>query len=267
MDNNTVDFQAEYNEFWGKGYIIVRNAFNKSEMDVLRVNINTNQKMRAHYKMIEKNVENGERSSFSTIFVWNDTSGNDCFSLATRSNKILDRLEYYFKDDVYDYHNKVPLKYPGMIGFPYHQDYGYWYEMGNLYPDMATCFIAIDDSRKENGCLRILESTHKLGRIDHPTLNGIEHERLVEIKKRFKEVYVELDSGDFVIFHCNTLHGSADNCSDKTRLSLIGTYNTKHNDPYEIAHGHPRFQKQEKMYKKITYDTAKNMPDFELMHK
>jgi hypothetical protein len=35
-----------------------------------------------------------------------------------------------------------------------HQDYGYWYQNGFLYPDFATAFIALDPSIRANGCLQ-----------------------------------------------------------------------------------------------------------------
>ena len=39
--------------------------------------------------------------------------------------------------------------------FVWHQDYGYWYMNGCLYPDMGTAFIAIDRCDEENGCLQV----------------------------------------------------------------------------------------------------------------
>jgi len=48
-------------------------------------------------------------------------------------------------------------------------------------------------------------------------------------------------------------------------LALIGTYNTKHNDPYKLAHGYPGFSKQEIMYKEITHNDMGKLPNFELM--
>jgi len=256
--------EDEYCDFWEKGYVIVRNAFEQEEMKIIKNAITKNSTMNARTKIIMEECKNGKKPSFSTIFVWNDTSGEDLFSLATRSHKIFDRLECFFKDEVYDYHNKVPLKYPGMIGFPYHQDYGYWYKMGNIYPDMATVFIALDQATNRNGCLKLIEGSHKMGRIDHIEYEGIDPVRLDVIKQRMKEIYVELNIGDLVIFHANTLHASDDNNSSESRLALIGTYNTKHNDPYTISCGHPRFKKQEKVYRKITENDIDNLPDFEL---
>ena len=151
-----------------------------------------------------------------------------------------------------------------MIGFPYHQDYAYWYGMGNLYPDMATTFIAVDPAHKNNGCLKIIEGSHKLGRVDHIGFDGVEPARLDEIKKRIPETVVELDTGDMVNFHANTIHGSEDNNSNLSRLALIGTYNTKHNDPYAISCGHPKYTNQKKIMRPLLESDINKLPDFDM---
>ncbi|VDI60065.1 Hypothetical predicted protein [Mytilus galloprovincialis] len=36
----------------------------------------------------------------------------------------------------------------------WHQDYGYWYKNGLLYPDALSVFIPVDRCNKANGCLQ-----------------------------------------------------------------------------------------------------------------
>ena len=48
-----------------------------------------------------------------------------------------------------------------------------------------------------------------MGRINHNLSGeqaGAETERLEEAKKRFPLVYVEMEPGDALFFHCNLLH-------------------------------------------------------------
>ena len=40
------------------------------------------------------------------------------------------------------------------------------------------------------------------------------------------------------------------------------SYNTKHNDPYKTAHGHPGWQVQPKIEEPITEADRQNLPDF-----
>ena len=265
--NSPLDLKKETAEFWKRGFVIVRGVFKKDEMAVLKEIVTRHAAMKAHAERAIERSAGDTRPSFETIFVWNDTARRDAFAKATRSHKIIDRLEAFFGDQVYVYHNKVALKYSGVVGFSYHQDYAYWYDMGNLYPDMATAFVAIDRATKANGCLKLIEGSHKLGRLNHVhrdgvSDSGVDPERLAQILKKMPEVPIELEPGDAVIFHCNILHGSDDNHSGESRIGLLGCYNTKHNDPFTSAHGHPGYHAQEKLHEEITAKDLDNLPDF-----
>ena len=253
--------------FWNQGFLVVRGMFKKEEMAILKEIVSRHAGMKSHAARALERSQGTTRPSFETVYVWNDTAGSDAFAKATRSHKIIDRLEAYFGDQVYVYHNKVALKYPGVVGFSHHQDYAYWYDMGNLYPDMATAFIAIDRATRANGCLKLVEGSHKLGRLDHVQRDGVSDsgvdvERLEQILKVMPEVAIELEIGDVVIFHCNVLHASDDNHSSESRIGLLGCYNTRHNDPYKSVHGHPGYHSQEKLADEITVADLVNLPDF-----
>jgi ectoine hydroxylase len=259
--------KADAASFWERGFLVVRSAFKEEEMAVLREIVTRHAAMKAHAARVLERSAGQTRPSFDSIFVWNDTAGRDAFAKATRSYKIFDRLEAIFGDEVYVYLNKVAQKYPGVVGFSHHQDYAYWYEMGCLYPDMATAFIAIDRATLGNGCLKLVEGSHKLGRLTHVyrdgvSDSGVDPERLEQILKHMREVPIELDVGDAVLFHCNILHASDDNHSDESRIALLGCYNTRHNDPYKSMHGHPGWHRQEKLADEITAKDVKNLPDF-----
>ena len=44
----------------------------------------------------------------------------------------------------------------------WHQDYGYWYQNGVLFPDLVSVMTAVDRSTRENGCLQVLRGSHRL---------------------------------------------------------------------------------------------------------
>jgi hypothetical protein len=266
------DLTAEAATFRDQGFVILRGVFKPSEMAVLKEIIAGHAAMRAHAARARERSGGDTRPSFETVFVWNDTAGRDAFAKATRSSRIIDRVEAFLGDKVYVYHNKVAQKYPGVVGFSYHQDYAYWYQMGNLFPDMATAFIAIDRATRANGCLKLIAGSHRLGRLDHVyrdgvSDSGVDEERLVQILKVMPEVPVELDIGDAVIFHCNVLHASDDNHSPDSRIALLGCYNTRHNDPFKSMHGHPGWHPQTRLSEEITRDDLGNIPDFDYQWK
>ena len=153
-------------------------------------------------------------------------------------------MEEYLGDEVYHYHSKIIWKKPGDGGFDWHQDYGYWYHNACLYPDMGSCFIMLDRATKENGCLKVLKGSHKVGRIGHGVSDTPEQtadmERITELEKRHESVYIIAEPGDVLFFHANLLHTSDENKSSESRRTLIVCFNTKSNNPYKES-GHASY--------------------------
>jgi ectoine hydroxylase-related dioxygenase (phytanoyl-CoA dioxygenase family) len=101
----------------------------------------------------------------------------------------------------------------------------------------------VDRATKENGCLQVIAGSHHCGRVDHVLTGdqaGADRERVDEILKRMPLVYVEMEPGDALFFHCNLLHRSDQNRSEHPRWSMICCYNAARNNPYKEAH-HPRY--------------------------
>jgi ectoine hydroxylase-related dioxygenase (phytanoyl-CoA dioxygenase family) len=153
-------------------------------------------------------------------------------------------MEVLLDGEVYHYHSKMILKDPKIGGaWEWHQDYGYWYQNGCLQPLLSSVMIAVDPAKRRNGCLQVLRQSHHLGRIDHKQTGdqaGAEMERVKEALKIFDLVYVEMEPGDALFFHCNLLHRSDQNRSPNPRWSLICCYNAARNNPYKESH-HPRY--------------------------
>ena len=118
----------------------------------------------------------------------------------------------------------------------WHQDYGYWYKNGFLYPDaLISVMLALTEATKQNGCLQVLKASHKMGRFEHVFAGeqqGADMPFVEEALKICERVYVELNPGDVLFFHPNLLHMSAANLSDKPRWSLISAYNLSYNKPF-----------------------------------
>ena len=118
----------------------------------------------------------------------------------------------------------------------WHQDYGYWYNDGFLYPDMLSAMTALTPANRENGCLQVIKGSHKLGRITHGMGGeqaGADPERVKEAQERLELIYVEMQPGDTLFFHSNLLHRSDSNLSAHPRLSLITAYNLITNKPFK----------------------------------
>jgi ectoine hydroxylase-related dioxygenase (phytanoyl-CoA dioxygenase family) len=138
-------------------------------------------------------------------------------------------------EEVYLWHAKLMQKDArGGGAWVWHQDYGYWYMDACLYPDLVSCYIALDPATRQNGCLQVLKGSHRLGRLDHGPVagqTGADPGRVALAAEELEHVYCEMAPGDGLFFHANTLHRSDRNTSDTPRWGLICCYNTKTNTP------------------------------------
>ena len=177
------------------------------------------------------------------LSLWNHPT-DTIYGMIARSESIVGTAEKLLGEEAYHYHSKMIMKDAKVGGaWAWHQDYGYWYQNGVLFPHLTSAFIAVDRATKANGCLQVIRGSHKLGRIEHVLTGdqaGADQGRVDEVLKRLDLVYVEMEPGDALFFHANLLHRSDQNHSDKPRWSMICCYNAKSNDPYKESH-HPRY--------------------------
>jgi hypothetical protein len=89
----------------------------------------------------------------------------------------------------------------------------------------------------------VLRGSHKAGRIDHKRVggqNGADTERVEMLMQALPLVQVELEAGDALFFHCNLLHCSDQNNSDRRRWAFLIAYNKASNDPI-LPHHCPQY--------------------------
>jgi ectoine hydroxylase len=225
------------------GFLLVRRLFDEEETDLLlRI-------ARADAALAkEARLRHDAQGGIAKLSLRNDL-GNDIYSAVARSGRIVNTMERLLDGEVYHYHHKMNMKEPFEGGaWEWHQDYGYWYNNGCLFPYMASSMIAVDRATRENGCLQVMRGSHLMGRIDHGKSGdqtGADMERVNAALERMELVYCEMEPGDAVFFHCNTLHRSDQNRSDRPRWALICCYNAARNDPYKEG-PHPRYTPLEK---------------------
>lgn len=229
---------AELDIYQREGYLLAPRLFDADEMAKL-LHYAKNDPALAASSYARRDAAGGE----SKLALWNE-AGDDLYGLFARSPRIVDRMEQLLEGEVYHWHTKMMLKEPRVGGaWEWHQDYGYWYDNGCLFPLLASCLIAVDRATKANGCLQVLVGSHQMGRIDHGKKGeqtGADMERVTEAQKRLELRYLEAEPGDAIFFHSNLLHRSDQNRSENPRWSLICCYNAARNDPYKESR-HPRY--------------------------
>lgn len=105
----------------------------------------------------------------------------------------------------------------------WHQDYSYWTRtkpMAHL-----TCWIGLDDSTTENGCVHYVPKSHKwnlLPREDFANdMDKIREALTEEQLSEFRPVAIELKKGECSFHHPLMVHGSFANTSDRPRRAAV----------------------------------------------
>jgi ectoine hydroxylase-related dioxygenase (phytanoyl-CoA dioxygenase family) len=138
-------------------------------------------------------------------------------------------------DDIKQVAQQIHWKPPGAerTGFRFHQDLRFR-ERQDAFRDLMTSYIttglAIDPATRENGCLRIIPESHKLGYLglsdDGPLMKGVTEDGTLSAAGLDPGtiVDIELEPGDLVIWSLLTVHGSNINRSDKDRAFALSSY-------------------------------------------
>lgn len=214
-----------------EGYLLVPSFFKKEEVDIL-YGIAKDDAI-INKKMYDRGDKEGLRTKLSLWYSLDDS----IYSLIARCERMVSGVELLLDGEPAHFHSKLMQKEPKVGGaWEWHQDYGYWYRDGFLFPDMLSVLTALTPATRENGCLQVIKGSHRMGRIEHGFAGeqvGADMERVEEARKRMELVYVEMNPGDTLFFHSNLLHRSDSNRSDFARWSLISAYNLITNKPFK----------------------------------
>ena len=217
------------------GFLVIKDFFSSAEIDLLYQTA-TDESVVDH--AFDLNDQDGKKTKLTLWF----TAGDDPFGLMSRCKRMIDSVQSLLGEgEVCHFHSKVMQKEPRVGGaWEWHQDYGYWYKNGFLFPEaMISVMVALTDANKANGCLQVLRGTHKMQRFEHHFAGeqqGADDTFVSEAAKISDLIYCELTAGDILFFHPNVLHRSEANLSDYARWSVISAYNLSYNKPFREKH-------------------------------
>ncbi|HKB67300.1 MAG TPA: phytanoyl-CoA dioxygenase family protein [Pyrinomonadaceae bacterium] len=114
-----------------------------------------------------------------------------------------------------------PAHHGGVVAW--HQDYSYWTRtrpMAHL-----SCWIGLDDSTRENGCVHYVPGSHRWNLLPITGLaddmDSIQTVLTAEQKANFKPVAIELKKGEASFHHPLMVHGSFENKTDRPRRATV----------------------------------------------
>ncbi len=147
---------------------------------------------------------------------FHDLLWNPAFTMA--ATQLLDGPVRFWHDQLFC----KPARHGGVVAW--HQDYSYWTRtkpMAHL-----TCWIGLDDSTADNGCVHYVPGSHNWDLLPVTGLAG-DMEAIQEVltdeqwQAFSKPVAVELKKGECTFHHPLTIHGSFANRTERPRRASV----------------------------------------------
>jgi len=118
---------------------------------------------------------------------------------------------------------------PARVGgpTPFHQDEAFNDTLH--YQRQVTIWIAMFDTSPENGAMRFIPGSHRLGVLQHRLFGGASAANSYECYSGFDPTAAQvcpIPAGGMTIHHGCTIHGAGSNTSDTNRLGYIFNYKT-----------------------------------------
>jgi ectoine hydroxylase-related dioxygenase (phytanoyl-CoA dioxygenase family) len=133
------------------------------------------------------------------------------------ASQLLDGAVRFWHDQLFC----KPAHHGGVVAW--HQDFSYWTRTQPM--SHLTCWIALDDSTRDNGCLYYVPGSHRWDLLPVTGLTGDMDEIMTvlspEQKQAFRPVPVELKRGQCSFHHPLMVHGSYENRSDRPRRATL----------------------------------------------
>lgn len=133
------------------------------------------------------------------------------------ASQLLDGAVRFWHDQLFC----KPAQHGGVVAW--HQDYSYWVRtqpMAHL-----TCWIALDDATRDNGCLQYVPRSHRWPLLPVTGLagdmNAIQTVLDDEQRAAFKPKAIELKRGEASFHHPLMVHGSYENRTDGPRRATV----------------------------------------------
>ena len=154
--------------------------------------------------------------------------------------RILDAMQEVMGEDIMLLSTHFFCKYPDPEAkhfVAWHQDVTYW---GLEPPEAHTAWVAVDASNVENGCMRVIPSSHKNGIATHGesakagNLLSINQEIPDELVDDSHAVDLVLAPGQISIHDGQIFHASNPNTSNRRRCGLTLRYIAPHVEQVEL---------------------------------
>ena len=176
---------------------------------------------RLFYEYNSNESSNPDTVLFHALGAWRVTEGfHDILwnrAFAVPASQLLGGPVRFWHDQLFC----KPAKHGGVVAW--HQDFSYWTRTQPM--NHLTCWIGLDDSTAENGCLHYIPGSHRWPLLPITGLTGdmnaIQSVLTDEQRAQWKPVAIELKRGEAAFHHPLLVHGSYDNRSERPRRAAV----------------------------------------------
>lgn len=216
----------QIDDFDRQGYLAGVKVLSDLQIETLREELTELMKEShpAHHLFYEFHTNESQDHTttlFHALGAWRATSG---FHDILWNPAIAMAMSQLLRGPIRLWHDQLfckPAKHGGVVAW--HQDYSYWTR--TLPIAHLTCWIGLDDSTRENGCLYYVPGSHRWNLLPRTGLTGDMDEIMTvltpEQKQDFQPVPIELKRGECSFHHPLMVHGSYANYSDKPRRATL----------------------------------------------
>ena len=249
LSNDQIEFYKE------NGYLSGIRMLSDTQIDVLREELVTlaepaNERNRLFYEYHSNESADPATILFHALGAWrispafHDMLWNAAFVVPAA--QLLEGPVRFWHDQLFC---KPPF-HGGRVAW--HQDYSYWTRtkpMAHL-----SCWIGLDQSTRENGCVHYVPGSHRWELLpitglagDMDSIDAVLNE---DLRTRFKPVAIELKEGEASFHHPLMIHGSYENrTSQPRRAAVINVFRdgVMSDSNYPPLEGVPTIPKGERM--------------------
>ncbi|HPK03513.1 MAG TPA: phytanoyl-CoA dioxygenase family protein [Candidatus Sumerlaeota bacterium] len=216
---NLNEMAAFYREH---GYLLAEGLLTPAEVEAMREEADATIERMSRHQQEANNLWKGnwlkdeERAQQRLNAVHDMQFQAAIFGKLLFNDKLLDIAEALIGPNVQLHHTKMLAKPPEKGGaFPMHQDYPYFPHQNHT---MFAVSIYLDDADEENGCIRVMPGSHKLGPLECDPGGFYLPPEKYPIEEGLP---VKAKAGDGVIFNYLTIHGSSPNRSGRPRRNIL----------------------------------------------
>lgn len=217
---------TEPERYAGEGYCLFRDVLSTDEIESARAELARSIADMPERLVVYKDGAHKEVAARPEYLTEPHTK-SDFWLDFCRHPKILDAVASVLGDDLILIMSHLIVKLPH-DGLPvaWHQDNTYWHSVKGT--DVATVWVAIDDTDVNNGCMNVIPSSHE----GYPELDKVAtgaNDLLgltVEVTAGMEAAAVplEMSAGSLSIHDSYVIHGSHANTSDRRRAAYTMRY-------------------------------------------